>query len=481
MSTTLLPPPPIAAASARRTWPGALWRYLVCFALLPNLPFWLLAPREGVAAAGWLSLDALLLGVVALYLRPSLVYPLFVVDFFLDVAAAICHTFGIGFVDVARSAGYITQTLAHAQLRSIAIWIGLILAVVGAAWIWLRPRLQPPQRPAFAAILLAISLLWAGAAHVAPSRSFVSRSLRSPAADFAHAWRRESIWNRLRGVGPDALTTAASAADQTQPFLRTGQPNLVVVLVESWGDANSVALRSALVQPFVSAALAQRYQVRQGLVHFNGPTGDGIMRELCDLNLGVAPEGSLAKPAQLQTCLPSRLQHQGYRTLALDSVAGFWPGGAAFYRQFGIQQVVAYPQLHAQGLADFIAGPFRAVRDQDTAAQLPKLLQASSPQPTFVFYLTVSAHLPIHLPLPASYNAACSLAPAVRDSAQACGWYRIERLTLASIAAAAMAPGLPPTVFAIVGDHNPPFVDTARDDFSLDQVPYVILAPHPRR
>lgn len=472
MSTTLLEPPALASPSARRAWPGALLRYLFCFALLPNLPFWLLGRREGIAISGWFSLDGLLFGVAAFFLRPSFLYPLFVADFLLDIADAICHTYGVGFVDVARSAGYATQILAHSSLRSIALLIGIFLALVAAAWVWLRPRINPPQRGFLALSLLVLSLL---AAWASP------RSVRSPFADFTHAFPREHMWDRLRGVGPDAMATAASAADQARPFLQSGHPNLAVVLVESWGQANAASLRAALLQPFLTTSVYRRYQVRTGLVHFNGPTGNGVMRELCDLNRGVPSEGVLAPPAQLHACLPYRLQAQGYHTIAMDGVDQFWPGGANFFHRLGIQQVVGHAHFQALGVPSFTAGPFPAFLEKDVAAQLPHLLASTGHQPAFVFYLTVSAHLPVNLPLPPGFEGDCSLSPTTRNSPQACGWYLIERRTLAAIAAAATDPATPPTVFAIVGDHNPPFVDTARDDFSFDQVPYVILAPHPSR
>lgn len=92
---------PVGAASpTARVWPGAAARYLICFAMLPNLPLWLLARREGVLTPGWFSPDGLVLGVAALYVRPSLLFPLIIAYFLLDITDAICHTYGVGFVDV---------------------------------------------------------------------------------------------------------------------------------------------------------------------------------------------------------------------------------------------------------------------------------------------------------------------------------------------------------------------------------------------
>jgi hypothetical protein len=150
------------------------------------------------------------------------------------------------------------------------------------------------------------------------------------------------------------------------------------------------------------------------------------------------------------------------------------------YRLLGFEQVWGYNRLRARGLPEFIAGTFRSTGDPETAALLPRLLPPGQP-PRFIFFLTVGAHLPVHLPLPPEYSASCSLSQATRESPTACGWFRIESATLAALAHAAAAPQLPPTVFLIVGDHAPPFVDSTRRFFSPAQVPYVLLTPRPAR
>jgi hypothetical protein len=58
-------------------------------------------------------------------------------------------------------------------------------------------------------------------------------------------------------------------------------PNLVVVLVESWGLDAEPAVSNALVQPYTQENLLARYQVLQGTVPFLGPTLGGEARELC--------------------------------------------------------------------------------------------------------------------------------------------------------------------------------------------------------
>lgn len=83
----------------------------------------------------------------------------------------------------------------------------------------------------------------------------------------------------------------------------------------------------------------------------------------------------------------------------------------------------------------------------------------------------------LHLPLPPGFAGDCGISSITKNPAQACGWFRIKRQTLAAVATAAVTPGLPPTVFVVVGDHAPPSVDAARYRFSPRQVPFVVLAP----
>jgi hypothetical protein len=124
-----------------------------------------------------------------------------------------------------------------------------------------------------------------------------------------------------------------------------------------------------------------------------------------------------------------------------------------------------------------MAGPFRSTRDPEMAAWIARRLMEPRAHPQMIFWLTMSAHLPVHQPLPAGYDANCAIAPVTQTYPDACGWYKVELNTLQAIAAAANAPGLPPTVFLVVGDHGPPFTTGAHRYFSPDQVPYVLLTP----
>ena len=462
------------AVSFRR-WGLALVRFLFCFALLPNLPFWLFAAHEGVAVPGWISLDGLLLGLAALFLRPAWVIGAFAVDFLLDVMFAVRATFGTSYLDLLLSMRYWLSAIARARLiEALGLAFGS-LALIAALWLLAAPRLRGRERAAVAFTILLILVPWRLAARrerAANDPGWALASARSPALAFYHAWGPERLGAYIRGVPPPPLGPAQSAASMALSQLH-GR-GFVLVLVESWGQAQDVALRQALVAPFTSPQVLDRYGVRQGLVAFAGTTGPGELRELCDRTLPPALPTALAL-GSLGSCLGWTLRQRGYQTLALDSAASFWPTGSGWYEQMGFQRVLGYPELRALGVREFDAGPFRALADDGVAAQLPSLL-ARVAKPNFVFFLTASAHLPIQLPPPDRYRADCQAFDTTRASAQACAWYRIESRTLESVAAAVVA-SAPAAVWLIVGDHAPPFLGRARQAFSQSAVPYLLLDP----
>ncbi|MGN6591950.1 MAG: hypothetical protein ACTHJX_03540 [Terriglobales bacterium] len=487
------------AAFSWRRWGIGVARYVLCFAILPNAAFWLLGPRMGIATPGWVSLDGLGLGLLALFVPPGWVLALFAGDFLLDIVYSIRATYSTSYTDILFSVRYMFTALAGWQLLEIAGLVILTLIITGAVWWRWRPRLQGRERWLLMAVVLLAVVPWAVVArgeraaaaaqreqdarlgYVRPSNgsaratyaAWGAASVRSPLLGFYHAWRREnmSAWLWRRHALP--LQSIASAASATRPARVPGQPNVVLVLVESWGEAEDPQLRQALVAPF--NALSDRYQVTSGMTAFHGATGDGELRELCDRALPSGMPLAMAS-GQLSGCRPWQFAERGYRTLAVDSAADFWPGGASWYRLLGFQQVLGYNDLRARGLPEFIAGTFRSTGDPETAALLPRLLRAGQP-PRFIFFLTVGAHLPVHLPLPLEYNSSCSLSQATTSSPTACGWFRIESATLAALAQAAAAPQLPPTVFLLVGDHAPPFADSTRRFFSPAEVPYILLTP----
>lgn len=492
---------PSPAPFSWRGWRAGLVQFVFCYGVMPNLPFWMGAQRAGVAVPAWFNLDALGLGLVALFVRPGWLVAAMAGDFLLDVAYAIRATYGTDYTDIFLSFRYFFSAFAWQELLRYTAIVTLAMAGIGWVWMGWRPQIRGRERLLLVAVMVAVlapaawqvrgerlaaqTQMQANAARgyvdtaqtAASYRRIGARVLNSPVLALVHAWRNERMGATLAGANQRPMLPAASAAALAMPLLAQAQrpANLVVVLVESWGAALDPALRDALAAPFASAAVEARYQVRTGLVGFRGATPEGELRELCGAK--PAPGSRVApSPAALLACLGPVLRARGYQTTAMDSATAFWPGGDRWYQALGFDNVLDYPKLRGLGLAPFTAGPFRAVRDDQVAALLPGLLEHKA-APQFVFFLTLGAHMPVHLPLPAGFDADCSVATATHTSATACGWYRIERNTLGAVAAAALAPQLPRTVFVVVGDHAPPFADSTTEYFSPTQVPYALLEP----
>lgn len=481
---------------------AAIGRYLLAFALLPNLPFWLLAPRLGIVTPGVFNLDVLLLGVLWPYVAPGWLILLYCGDLLLEVGYGIRATYGTTYVEIFYTLRQGSAIVPWSQwLAGVGAVLGIV-AVTGVVWLLWRPRLRSRQRRGWALILLAILIPlalftqrqrqratarvragWARgqitADPLAPSLgNIASSTLNSPALALYHGWREEHIWAWLHGAYSQTVP-AANASSQAVAALtpQPDRPNLVLVLTESWGLADELALRQALQAPFATPSLQARYRLERGTVAFAGSTAAGELRELCQDRLADSLAPLSVAGQVLAQCLPWKLRHTGYDTLAVDSDMRFWPGGARWYQLLGFGQVIGFNDLHGLGLPTFLAGPFRSIRDPEVAAWMAQQLLQPHARPRMIFWLTMSAHLPVHEPLPAGYGANCGVAAVTRQFADACGWYQVELRTLSAIAAAAATPHLPPTVFLVVGDHAPPFLDGARHYFSPALVPYALLTP----
>ena len=64
-------------------------------------------------------------------------------------------------------------------------------------------------------------------------------------------------------------------------------PNLVLILVESWGKTRLAELEQSLLRPYHDRNLSERYTLDQGTVPFSGSTVAGEARELCRSSMGL--------------------------------------------------------------------------------------------------------------------------------------------------------------------------------------------------
>jgi hypothetical protein len=292
-----------------------------------------------------------------------------------------------------------------------------------------------------------------------------------PVASLAFAIYASSI--KLTSQSPEPLPSALSHALAELPA--NNQPDIVLVLTESWGLANDDRINQAETQPYRDAGIAHLYRIETGTVRFKGPTTSGETRELCGDSIGYS---SLSGPASFfAACWPARLANAGYRTLATHGFTPAMFNRKAWYQRFGFNQSAFLPQLERDG-AGLCDGAFPGACDADVARWIgDDLLAPRDPRPMFVHWVTLNSHLPI----PRLANGAsledCAAVGIDREESL-CSWFKHVRIVHDSVAELAIRPGLRPTIFVIVGDHAPPFARTdTRDRFSQTNVPYVVLMP----
>jgi hypothetical protein len=255
-------------------------------------------------------------------------------------------------------------------------------------------------------------------------------------------------------------------------------PNIVLVLVESWGLATDSVISKSLAQPYLQPGLLTRYEVLQGTVPFYGSTVPGESRELCDSKIGFHILKASAQ--ELQACLPQRLSALGYHSMAVHGMDGHMFDRLIWYRSIGFQEQWFRDRFKQQGLPDCV-GAFTGTCDAAVAKWIERRLAQQEPNPNFVYWVTLNSHLPVPTPAPLLAGESCSLTPLLSQQPAFCSWYQLVANVHHSVSQVALSELARPTVFVIVGDHAPGFANQAlRSQFSSEVVPYVVLAPRRR-
>jgi hypothetical protein len=260
------------------------------------------------------------------------------------------------------------------------------------------------------------------------------------------------------------------------PGLAAGQrPDIVEVLVESWGTDKTGIIDQKLLSRYLTPEIRGRYQIMTGTMPFVGSTVFGETRELCNSTIGFVILRSPLPPA-LGPCLPQKLKTLGYRTEAVHGYFGGMYGRYLWYPRVGFDSAYFEPRLHSQGLSD-CPGAFPGICDAQVAQWLGNHLTRTS-GPLFVHWVSLNSHLPVPSATTGLNPVPCDFDPLLREKESLCAWFKLQFQVHSSVAALAARTDIPPTAFAIVGDHAPRFATSViHDRFSGDRVPFVLLIP----
>ena len=290
---------------------------------------------------------------------------------------------------------------------------------------------------------------------------------------------REELRFRAHRKGELSRTPALSATAALFAKLDSGGADLpysriVLVLVESWGSFVDTNSARRIIEPLLSADVARRYVVREGVTPFHGATSNGEFRELCaiDGNYMDAPDRPIGR------CLPERLKSLGFRTVAIH---GFDP---EFYRREEWYPTIGFDELRFKNELrsishDHLCGSlFAGVCDRDAATEVENQLLAGSNERKFVYWVTLTTHFPLDERTPNPREFDCTTDATASGDDLTCALMRLWHEDMRRLAQIATDRRLGPTRFIIVGDHAPPFTrSNERMLVRHDVVPYVELVP----
>jgi hypothetical protein len=459
-----------------RTRSGTL--YGLAYLILPSLPIWIFQPYIATVPYGYFNGEALMVGALSLFLPPVIALLLLLVEMAAELTYLICHTYEFSLKDFCKAA-HSFAVLPESKRTLVWLALATILAIAGiTAYGIPKPKGKARTRTVVGLLGLCLLLMAVdivdGQYQVIPRDriSAVPRLSLNPLVVFT---RREL---ELRHVelesrnGSDAELSSASlnAMSLLGQFKGREAPNVVLVLVESWGLLKDGKLASVLTNGYETPEIRSKYAVSYGTVPFIGPTVTGEARELCHSQVGFGVMDISAERSR--NCLPAFFHSRGYRDVAVHGYVGAMFRRQEWYKTIGFDQIWFQSDLIQAGLP-ICNGAFPGICDNSIAEWVGRTLYpASATQPEFVYWVTLNSHLPVPLQ-PA--DSSC-VVPGISEAF--CGWFRrVAQVHQSVEQLAAQAHGRP-TVFVLVGDHAPPFANpNLRKMFSQEEVPYVILSP----
>jgi hypothetical protein len=478
--------------------------FVLLYAVLANLPFWIASRNFGLLFDGCFCLEFVAIGLLALFLPSFSASPLLLLAIAADLISAVCRTYLLSVRECLTNFGFVhslssSRLLSAAAIVAVTLLVCVLAALLPAAAIGQNRRRATACLFGFAVLCTAIDCI----AFVRNTGSFPNpmqfmqtrvldavkpgyfsdlRACRVPLLRLARTQR--SYFNMIavetaKHSPPLPIPNASELAIRTAGIAPGASaqklPNLVIVLAESWGAPADPAIATALVQPYLQPGLEARYQVVQGTVPFYGGTVTGEARELCGTTIGYNLLN--ASPRELEGCLPHRLAALGYRGIALHGMDAHLFSRWKWYSAMGFQEQWFHRQFQQQELPDCL-GAFIGTCDAAIADWIARRLASERGGPEFVHWVTLNSHLPVPAPSPFASSFPCSFAPLLARHEAACAWYQLVANVHRSVAALAMGNLIRPTVFVVVGDHAPPFADPQlRNQFSSTDVPYVLLLP----
>lgn len=462
---------------------GPIYLIALLYLTLPNLTPFLSSRVLGALPHGFINLECLFIGAVGVFLPRRTVFAMLFLESLADLAYAVCFTYKFSLDELFSSLRYLTVMPTGRVMEGLA---ALALCVLLCA-VLAMARPQPQKRFLTAGLLLACAIFPAGI-DLFNGQNFLWRKdatlasyrlVRCPALVLG-LWEVSAY--RVRAQSRNAGDLPVSSASSHLLSLLNGRapsqksPNVVLVVVESWGLLRDARLAQALAAPYDDPRITSKYEVSRGAVPFTGLTVPGETRELCHINAGFGIIHVAA--AEAAQCLPALFHARGYQDLAIHGYVGEMFYRETWYPKLGFDQSWFEPELRKAGLP-ICRGAFPGICDASIGNWIgSSLLSGDEAKPRFIYWVTLNSHIPVPARPDLPDDGVCATQPALENSAPLCSWFRLVRAVHQSVQQTALRATSRPTVFILVGDHAPPFSKPRRRGaFSSTLVPYVMLTP----
>ncbi|MGA9573590.1 MAG: sulfatase-like hydrolase/transferase, partial [Lysobacterales bacterium] len=247
---------------------------------------------------------------------------------------------------------------------------------------------------------------------------------------------------------------------------------VILIVVESLGLINDPVLNQFQMEPIFGLKNVHGVALKSGTVEFEGSTVPGELRELCGIRLlTVHPNVSTLPTA---SCLPRLFGDRGFKTLAIHGFIGTLFSRSRWYPALHFDDIWFAPKLDELiPKANRCGIAFHGICDKDIWKLIVNQNLTVSNSPRFIYWLTLSAHLPVEHPLDMN-DVNCSKFEALNKENELCNLVFQHRLLFSEIANSIQKSQLSRTVILLVGDHSPPFLNhEIRSLFDTKKVPYV--------
>jgi hypothetical protein len=461
---------------------------ILVFVFAANIPFWIASHSLGLILKGPFNDEFVLIGILSLFVRRWVTVGLLLAAMLLDLMNGIASTYMLGGAELLQSSRsafeFVPSHLWDVVLTAICIaMVCLLVAMASGSGIVGRELGYVASILAvFLVVCVSIDVSTGHILAVRQDRQLGTVSLTRMGTHFLAMSGMHREWFVIPVFAGTVVSAPAASGNMTKleavsgmPGTNATLPNVVLILVESWGKPVAGDLEESLVRPYAGKGLIERYTVSRGTVPFYGPTVAGEARELCGSTIGF---GLLTATRQeLSNCLPTRMKARGYYSTAIHGFSARMFGRGEWYSRIGFDETWFRDRLQGQGLP-LCPGPFPGICDAAAAEWIGGRLERESGSPQFIYWVTLNSHLPVPIPNRVKAPPSCSDVSITAEEPAMCSWFQLVFNVHRSVAEMALRPTARPTVFLIVGDHAPPFsAPKLRAQFSDEVVPYVLLTP----